>query len=225
MKKTYPHGRCKAKAKSTGRQCRNPIVSGREVCRIHGGLTPRGFDLPQTKHGRYSKDLPTRLAAKYLEAQSDADLLTLRAEIALVDTRTVELLAQVDTGESGRLWQLTSQTYDSLAEAIRAKDSAQMAYCLNELNHLIAAGGKQYMIWREITDNIEQRRKLVESERKHMVALQQTITADRAMLLIAAVVDIVRKNVSDPDTLRAIAFDVGGLVNQGAPVLISAGTE
>jgi len=32
---------CTAKAKSTGKRCRNPTVPGATVCRIHGGSAPQ----------------------------------------------------------------------------------------------------------------------------------------------------------------------------------------
>jgi hypothetical protein len=69
--------------------------------------------------------------------------------------------------------------------------------------------------WPEITTLIEQRRKLVESERKRLVELQQVVTADQAMLLIRAVVASVREHVRDPATLRAITDDLARLALAG----------
>lgn len=65
--------------------------------------------------------------------------------------------------------------------------------------------------WEEIRNLIEQRRKLVESERKRLVELQQVVTADQAMLLIRAVVASVREHVRDPAILRAITEDLARL--------------
>jgi flagellar motility protein MotE (MotC chaperone) len=83
---------CQAKAKSTGKQCRRHAVISRKVCRVHGGATPRGIASPHFKTGRHSRDLPTQLSGRYLEAITDAELLSLRDDIALVDTRISELL-------------------------------------------------------------------------------------------------------------------------------------
>ena len=102
---------CTAKSKRTGKQCKGWSVPGRTVCYQHGGATPRGMALPQTKTGRYSRDLPTRLAARYQESLSDPDLLALREEIALIDARLGDLLKRVDSGESGVLWDLLQKTY------------------------------------------------------------------------------------------------------------------
>ena len=44
---------------------------------MHGGTTPRGLALPQTRTGRFSKDLPTRLLANYQAAPADPEMLAL----------------------------------------------------------------------------------------------------------------------------------------------------
>ena len=49
--------RCQAKAKSTGRRCRQPAVTGKRVCRVHGGA--KGVGAPKenqnaVKHGFYT---------------------------------------------------------------------------------------------------------------------------------------------------------------------------
>ena len=185
---------------------------GKTVCYHHGGNTPSGFGLPQTTHGRYSKHLPTRLAGKYQEAQADAELLNLRSEIALIDARTSELIKQIDTGESGRIWQEARQAYHDLDAAMKDGDAAATAMGMVELDRLIRAGIRQYAVWGEIRASIEQRRKLVESERKRLVEMQQMITSERAMLLMAAVVSIIKEQVDDRDTLARISADIGKLV-------------
>lgn len=52
----YKHvSRCSGTAKSTGEQCRNPVVSGGAKCRLHGGASPRGEESPHYRHGLYSR--------------------------------------------------------------------------------------------------------------------------------------------------------------------------
>lgn len=71
---------CDATAKSTGKQCSNPAVSGSSKCRIHGGKTPSGEALPQFKHGRYSKYAPQTMQSK-MDELSDYPLLDLADEL------------------------------------------------------------------------------------------------------------------------------------------------
>src|SRR3990172_10824938 len=91
---------CQAKAKSTGVQCRRHAVSGKRVCTVHGGLTPSGPASANYKHGRYSRYLPARLAERYLEAESDPELLSLRSELALVQATLAGLFGKLDTPDA-----------------------------------------------------------------------------------------------------------------------------
>lgn len=79
------------------------------------------------------------------------------------------------------------------------------------ISFLLSGNNQSEDTWEEIRNLIEQRRKLVESERKRLVELQQVVTADQAMLLIRAVVASVREHVRDPAILRAITEDLARL--------------
>ena len=90
---------CGAKKRGKDETCRAPaMANGR--CRIHGGLQPQGIARPGFKTGRYSKYLPARLAGRYEEAASDPELLALKDDIALLDTRIAQTVSALDTGES-----------------------------------------------------------------------------------------------------------------------------
>lgn len=164
---------CAAKTKQTGKRCKKSVTPGREVCRLHGGATPRGIDSPHFKHGRYSKAMPDRLLEQYETSRRDPDLITMRDDISLIDTRIMDQL--------------------QLAEA-------------------------DPVIWDSITDLIEKRRKLCETERRRLYALQTTMTAEQAMAMITALIDIIRRHISDPDTRAAIVADIRGIL-QGLDVI------
>lgn len=161
---------CGAKTR-TGSPCKNAPVTGSKRCRMHGGKTPRGVALPQTKHGRYSKDMPTRLLARYEEAVTDPELLNLSAEIALTDAMTRDVMESL--------------------ESVKASEKDE----INKHFH-------------RLTNLTEHRRKLVETEQKRRVAMQNMITAEQGGLMIATLLDSVRRNVSDPRAIEAIAADV-----------------
>lgn len=96
---------CGAKTRK-GTLCQNPAMkNGR--CRMHGGTTPRGTDLPQFRHGRYSKSLPDNLAGRYEEALSDEERHDLRDEIALAEAKIADLLSGMKRGPASleaRAW-------------------------------------------------------------------------------------------------------------------------
>ena len=207
---------CTAKSKRTKKQCGARAMNGKNVCYHHGGKSLSGISSPSTKHGRYSKDLPTQLAGRYKEAQSDPELLSLRSEIALIDVRIGGLVKTIDSEKSERLWGTVKKEYDDLAFAMKNNNTSQTIKQMGEIKRLLSEGMEDDAIWEEITGAIDQRRKLVESERTRLVQMQEMITSERAMLLIAAVVDIVRENVNDAKTLQSISADIGRLITVDA---------
>lgn len=186
------------------------MTNGR--CRLHGGLTPSGIASPQYRHGRYSKVMPTRLRERYEEATSDGALLELREDVALLDARLSDLLSRVESGESGLIWRLLHQARTDLLAARRAGNAEEQAGAINTMLELIGRGHADYAAWRELGATLEQRRRLVESERKRLQDAQQTLTIEKAMLLIGAIGGIVKAHVADRDTLSKISADIRDLV-------------
>lgn len=208
---------CTAMSKQSGQRCKRSTVRDRSVCSIHGGKTPRGFALPQTTHGRHSRNLPTRLNERYHASRNDPDLLNLSDEIALTDAFIEDARRGMDHGESGRLFTELKASWDDLTVAQRAKDSVAVSRAIGEIGALIRQGIASYAARNEAADLIERRRKLVDSESKRRLQMQDSITSEKAMLLIAALLDSVVMHVSDPATLARIAADFGALTARDDP--------
>jgi hypothetical protein len=181
-------------------------------CRLHGGKSLSGMQAPSYKTGRYSKVLPARLASRYQEALSDGALLELREEISLVDARLADLISRVDSGESGEVWRLLRTMFAEFSKARSAGKIPEMTQALADIEALIVRGLADYSAWQDISQALEQRRKLVESERKRLVEMQQMITTEQAMILMAAIVDTIRRHVSDTSALAAISADITKLI-------------
>ena len=188
------------------------MTNGR--CRLHGGKTPRGLASPHFKHGRYSTALPDRLLARYAAAAADPDLIVLRHDIALVDALIADVLLRLDSGESGALWRALREATDQFEARRRARDTAGAGESLEEILALVRRGDADGAVRREVLEHLDQRRKLAAEERKRLAELQASITAERAMALVAAIVGVVRSHVHDQALLAAIAADVGGLVGR-----------
>ena len=204
---------CQAKAKRTQVQCRRRAVKGKKVCTVHGGLSRSGIASPTFKHGRYSKDIPARLSERYHQSIEDPELLALKADIALVDARLEDLLTRVDTGESGALWNQAHSVFLDFRSGNESGDQDKMGVALTELNRILNLGVDDYKAWDEIGQMLEQRRRLVESERKRLVDMELVITVERQMILLGAVVGIIKDYVKDKDTLRKISTGIGQLVS------------
>lgn len=201
---------CGAKTRN-GTPCKGkPMANGR--CRMHGGTSLGGLASPVFKTGRYSKYLPARMAERYQESLKDPEILALNDEIALADSRLEDLLKRVDTGESGAIWELARSAYKNLLVAQSKKDYVKMAEALQSLGEIIQRGQADYAAWQDVSIVMEQRRRLVESERKRRVDMQQMITVDRAMLLIGAISDILKRNIEDRNLLNKISRELQSLL-------------
>lgn len=176
---------------------------------MHGGATPKGLASPHTKTGRWSRDLPTRLAAKYEEALKDARLLELRDELAVIDARLSELLAGLETGEAGAIWAALKRARRDF------EDPEKRSAALAEILELIDRGAEEWQRWEDVFRTIERRARIAESERRRLVEMRQMITSEQAMLLLTAVVNTVQRHVKDPNALRAISADLDRLSSTG----------
>lgn len=194
--------RCGAKTRSGGVCKARPMANGR--CRIHGGKTPRGIASPNYIHGRYSKSLPAHLQERYEASLADSELLNLRQEIALLDARLNDLLARVDTGDSRSTLKNAREKYYETRNAALRNDKVEQGVQFKLLGEILDKGMSDYAAWDEVHTILDQRRRLVESEQKRLVAMQQTVTTEQAMVLISALLDSVRRHVTDRPALSAI---------------------
>ena len=140
---------------------------------MHRGKAAVGIAAGNFKTGRYSKNLPTRMLEKYQEARTDGDLLALRDDIALVDSRLEDMLGRVDTGESGEMWASLLSSLEEckkqrhkLDNARRTQDQKKildaesgLTDALDTMEVLAQAGLSDYAAWGEIRSLLEQRRR------------------------------------------------------------------
>src|SRR5689334_17481512 len=70
-----------------GRHCHVTALMACGRCRVHGGATPRGPAAGSYRSGRYSKVLRRGLKQSFDAAMADAELLSLRGEIAVLTAR------------------------------------------------------------------------------------------------------------------------------------------
>ena len=201
---------CGAKCRD-GHACTNPAMpNGR--CRKHAGKARSGIAHPNYKTGRWSEHLPARMRARYEAAVGDPELLDMGQDIAMLDARLADLLARVDKGEAGALWQTVNQDFRALRNAITLGDANALKVALDDLGRVIAAGSQDYAAWSEIRGLLDQRRRTVESQQKLLVAKNQIITADQAMLLAQALMSAVRLAVTDAAVLQRVQLEFDRLM-------------
>lgn len=146
----------------------------------------------------------------------------MRDEVALIDTRLSEVLARIQTGESPNAWLLLGGLVQELAEQVRAFEDAeepddvveQIAQTGERIGDVVRRALSEESAWEHARLLINQRMKLVESERKRLVDLQQVMTSEQVLVLAGALVASVRQHVADPRVLGAISADVDRLLSR-----------
>lgn len=203
--------RCTA-IKASGEQCRAWAINGTTKCARHGGKSLKGIAHPNFKHGKFVKYIPPRLRERFDESMKDQDLLEMRSSIALTDARVEDLLSRVDTGEAGKLWASAITVYNAMMAAVAGEEERKFQEKIRELGQILNQGSSDFAAWGEVFGLIEQRRRLVESEQKRLIAANSMIPVDQAMVLVSALLDIIKRNVEDQKTLSIISREVGLLM-------------
>ena len=204
---------CGAKTRSGGTCPTRAMSNGR--CRMHGGASLSGQASPSFKHGRYSKYLPTHLSNRYKEAMKDPELTQLRDEIAIVTMHIQDRMQKFHAGESAEQWAVLRSLLDDLDKAhIELDDtvSSEAKRVASLLRITVRQGIRTYKQYEALQPMIEQRRRLVESEAKRLKDLGQTITLEQAYGLISLLADVVKKHVTDHDTLTLIHRELAEIV-------------
>jgi len=144
------------------------------------------------------------LASRYEEFRNDPEILSLHDDVALIDARIGELVHRADTNEAGFWWDKLRGAYDDLVVAMRRGNDPAVAAGLNDLNRFIDAGGSDYATWAEISKLIDQRNRLVSSERKRLIEMQQMISVQQANKLVMALLSAVNTYVTEPKSRNAV---------------------
>lgn len=210
---------CGATKRRTGEPCRAlAMPNGR--CRIHGGATPSGIAANNFQHGARSKYLPVRMQERALEAMNDPDLLGLRQELGALDARLTELYARADVGAGRDQWIRAKQAVRAFIVERDRRPQNQVAFrqAWADVEVSILEGASDFDTWLEIRDVIQERRKVVESERRRMVEMNQMMPAEEVVNWGTALMLSVRNHVRDPETLRKINDDFQRLTRRPGPI-------
>ncbi len=177
-------------------------------CRMHGGKTPRGVELPQFSHGRYSKAVPDRLSMRYEEALSDEDRHDLRHEIALSEAKIDDLLAGMGRGESASLLRLLRTKERQMRAADARGDSERAGRLLREILTLIRRGGDESLAWKDVDRWIARKTRTVEADVRIAATKQQMISVEEMMALMGLILNAIRRHVPDQSVRNALAKEI-----------------
>ena len=199
--------RCCAKAKSTQARCGKPIVPGRRVRRLHGGLGGAPI-----KHGRYAKGLG-RFREAYQEARQDESLLDLRETLALIDIgvqRAAERVSENDTPE------FREQALELYNQARSATDPKESARCLSLLGELLERGIADDKALDHLAKSAERLARRQEKAWSIRLDAATALNARDLVACLARFADIVLEEVPKDAAARVIRRIDGEVLGTGA---------
>jgi hypothetical protein len=197
--------RCTAKNRQTGERCKQWARLPSSVCRYHGALALKGPASHFFKHGMYSKYLPLKLRHNFLAALGDPELENLRRQIALCQTRELELIQRLDTNESGASWKELGALFSELQRAIDRGEDADAKRAFDRIDEVLVKGLGDDRAWADVHENMEVRRRLVETERKRNEFLQGNVTPDMMAAFVARISILIGQEVKDRNVLSRIS--------------------
>lgn len=206
--------RCQAWSVRNDRQCLGIAMKGVRVCRAHGGLSPKGighYNYQGKGAGRY---VPKTLS-QYIDNIDISEILDLTHDLMTYEGRINQLLASLDD-EDRPSWADARQAFDAFLKARAEGKAKDMARHLDHLGQIIINGSSADLVWDQIRDETEQRRRLIDTEIKRREKMRDVITAEVAMDHYRRLADAVKKHVKDQDVLKAIAEEFRIAVGVGS---------
>ena len=161
------------------RACINPVMKGRDKCRMHGGKSKKGAAHGKFKHGYRTADAPLYLLQHYEESLNDPEMQTLDHEVALARGLVKDGMARLARGESGEIWKQLQTSFGQLTGAIKANDAAKINQALTNLHLVIRQGVSDETARREIRNSLKLvsalkgRQSRIERDANLMIPIQQ----------------------------------------------------
>lgn len=203
--------------------CLQPVMAGRAGCRYHGGKALLANGNANFVHGGRSKYLTFmqgRMQQIYAQAASDPELVSLEAELALVETRIAETLLRFERDLSGDRYAQLAAAYDAFQTAGKAGDPVGAAAAAADLRSLIDRGQHDAGLSTELAGQIELKRRLAEGQARILRDTYRMVSFDQVVQIFAQVVDMVKRNVKDPREVSAVVADLSRLIGPGVSAAI-----
>lgn len=192
--------------------CGNKPATNNTRCVEHEGKHLRTLRNHQIQYDwkadMYLEKLPPRLKGIFAKlTQTDAEV-SMNKQLALLDARELELIGRLDTDESGAAWRRVKGSAKELKAAIEREDKVAQAKQLWLLLDAIEKGGSEEEQWDEIRFSAEGRRKISETERKHLDAQRASMSLDQIGQVASFLGNLLKRYITDQARLAAAAEEL-----------------
>lgn len=216
--------------KRSGAPCGQTRLSPNGRCRNHGGTNPPpGPAHPLWRNGRGSKFLqkmPMHLRKTFKRSLDDPNVLSLQAELGLIDSRLVDLLEKLSTGESAEKIELLSLNLTELHRMVTDEEDDEIdvdatVELIERMHSFLSSIMGDRSTWAEIRETIETRRRVSDTERKLLEAQQHAIDAVQLRSLVTFFLGSLRDHVmpleGGREAILAVTADIRQLMSDASP--------
>lgn len=188
-------------------------------------MTPKGANSPHYQGKNQSKYYPKQLLAIYEDVRESPQTIDVRNKIALVESLMNFKLQSLLNDEGERhgdafaVWKKLKDLVASARIAYKSENYAGLEDSLDKMNDIANARMYRYETEDSIKADIEQWRKLIETEQKINLQGERAIAVESVMLLMAQVLDVIKAVVTDDRQRFEIASRFQQLLS------VSAGAE
>jgi hypothetical protein len=188
--------RCHAAMKSDGKRCPHPATSGRAVCRLHGGLTPRGAD-------SWMRALGEDFGKAFEDAKNSRDLMDLRRPLAMLHVHVEKAAARLAERDTPNFRERCRDMLTDARELI-ANGDAGGEKALGDLAELIEQGVEEDKALVKLTNIVERYAKRAEEAWK--VHLHRAEVVNRADLIqiYEGILKVIVEEVGKDDATRIV---------------------
>lgn len=215
------------------RRCTNKALTPYAVCRVHGA----GGGRPPI-HGKFS--IPTKYIDRFNEIRQDPELMSLAYNIALSETRTDELLQQINDNDARAahadiIAAIRAMEFDVMklegfinkvfgygkelsAEEIRdlfpEKRFRGIFTGLAEIKQAVEPQNIEAHLWREVSFHLELTRRLNDTERKWATAHDQMVPIGIALEAIRTVMRDALEFITAPKDRQRFSNRIKGYLGE-----------
>jgi hypothetical protein len=174
-------------------RCTKPnIDSDNGRCRLHGGQTPKGVASPHYEGAGKSQYLPDQLGDRMDEFLKDPSIVSVREDLALANVRLTQLMQEVEVGANADRWLKIQEIMPDVIEAFEKGKTKDLRRLLKKLETLVNEGAESEERWEDISDWIDTRRTLSQTETKRLKQGTDTLTFEE----VRQVLDIITHTVT-----------------------------
>lgn len=172
--------------------CMKPPAKGHCRCNTHGAKNKAGKDNVSYKHGAYvgRYTMPRSLNDRHEEMQNDPQLLDLRNNIGIIDSRLQQLLDKIENADFGEavLPQL-NRLYYRAERHLRNRDMDEFAAVWIEIGDMIRRGQQDYLTWQELIKVNGERGKMTKQVVDMELAAHRAVSLNELMYVINRLID------------------------------------